>query len=62
MSLKKFFYYLLLLTTVLLHITDWFVDNVYLRILASVVLIIAVAILPIKKKANKAKAEDDSLS
>lgn len=50
MSFKNLFHYLLLLTVVLLHITDWFVDNVYLRILASVVLIIAVAILPIKRK------------
>ena len=49
MSSKKFFYYSLLLTAVLLYIIDWFVDNVYLRILASIVLIIAVSILPIKK-------------
>lgn len=61
MRLKKFFHCFLLLTAVLLHITDWFVDNAYLRITASVVLMIAIAILPIKK-ANKEKSEDDSLS
>lgn len=47
---KKWLYYTLLIIVAFLYIIEWFTNNVFLRILAGIVLIAAVAILPVTKK------------
>ena len=46
MRSKKRLYYMFLLIAALLYILDWFLNNVWLRILAGITVIVAINVFP----------------
>ena len=48
MSFKKYLYYILLLVVALLYILEWFLNSVWLRILAGITIIVAICLIPTK--------------
>ena len=62
---SKKVYYSLLIIVLLVYVIEWFVNNVYLRILAGSVMILAISLYPVataKSGDDKGKTGDGSLS
>ena len=55
---RNVIFWILMLIIIAIYAIEWFVDSVHMRILAGALNLIAISILPIKKRKKKAKASE----